>query len=158
MKKSNWIVLGIAAALVVGGLTVAHARTQDAGVAHLNSGKFLARAKSKLGLSDDQVVKIKGILAADKDPLVKELTAIHDARVQLRGTIQKPGATETEIRAAFASVAAAEADFAVERAKLYGSISPILTADQLEKISDFEQHLDDFVDGAILLFGKRISE
>jgi Spy/CpxP family protein refolding chaperone len=158
MNKTKWITIGLAAALVSGGLVVAHARAQDAGFGHAGSGRFLARAKSKLGLSDDQVAKIKTVLSADKDPLIKLLTNLHDARVHLRETIQKPGATETDIRTAAANVATVEADLALERAKLYGSISPILTAGQLEKISDFESRVDDFVDGAILLFGKRLAE
>src|SRR6202044_1803182 len=112
---------------------------QYAGLTRAGSGKFLAHAKSKLGISDDQVARIKTVLSTDKDPLMKLLTNLHDAQVHLRETIQKPGAAETEIRTAAANVASVEADLAVERTKLYGSLSPILSAGQLEKISDFEQ-------------------
>ncbi len=53
---------------------------------------------------------------------------------------------------------AVEADLAVECAKLYGKISPILTADQLAKVNEFQQRADDFVDGAIAVIGKRLAE
>ena len=86
------------------------------------------------------------------------LTSLHDARIDLRETIQKPGASENEIRTASAKVAVFEADLAVERAKLYGKISPILTADQLAKVNEFQQRADDFVDGAIAAIGKRLAE
>ncbi len=144
----------MAAVVALGGLTLARARAQDEGLGHLGHGRLLQRAKAKLGLSDEQVSQIKGALVADKDKLTGLLTAVHDARVGLREVIQKPGAAESDIRAAAAKVGAAEADLAVERAKLYGKISPILTADQLAKVAEFQQRMDDFVDGAIAVFGK----
>jgi len=51
-----------------------------------------------------------------------------------------------------------EADFAVERAKLYGKISPVLTPDQLAKMDELQQRADDMVDGAIVGFGRRIAQ
>jgi Spy/CpxP family protein refolding chaperone len=159
MKTSKWLVIAIAAVVVaVGGITVVRARAQDAGMGRLGHGRFLAQAKKKLGLSDDQVTQIKAELAADKDKLTGLLLSWHDARVALRETIQKPGATESDIRAASAKVAVIESDLAVERARLYGKISPILTADQMEKVGEFQQRVDDFVDGAIMVFGKRLTE
>jgi Spy/CpxP family protein refolding chaperone len=158
MKTSKWLAIAIAAAVAVGGMTVVRVRAQDAGIGHLGHGRFLARAKEKLGLSDDQVTQIKSQLSADKDKLTSLLSSWHDARVALRETIQKPGATESDIRTASVKVAAVEADLAVERARLYGKISPILTADQLAKVTEFQQRMDDFVDGAIMVFGKRLTE
>ncbi len=160
MKTSKWLVIGIAAAMVVvGGLAVVHARAQDDGFGgHFGRGRFLARAKAKLGLSDEQVSQIKGALSADKDKLTGLLTANHDAHVALREVIQQPGAAEGDIRAAAAKVAAVEADLAVERARLYAKISPILTADQLAKVTEFQQRMDDFVDPAIMVFGKHLTE
>lgn len=158
MKTSKWLVIAIAAVVAVGGITVVRARAQDIGISHLGHGRFLARAKEKLGLSDDQVSQIKGQLAADKDKLTELLSSWHEARVVLRETIQTSNATESNIRAASAKVAAIEADMAVERAKLYGKISPILAADQLAKVTEFQERMDDFVDGAIAVFAKRLTE
>ena len=55
-----------------------------------------------------------------------------------------------------AKVAAVEADIAVERMKLAGRISPILTADQKEKIKAFEAKIDDLVDTLINRVGERL--
>jgi Spy/CpxP family protein refolding chaperone len=118
----------------------------------------LARAAQRLGLSDDQRTRIKAELLAEKDTLKTELQALHDARSNLRGTIQKQGVTEDEIRAAAAKSAVAAADLAVERAKLYGKISPILTAEQLAKVNEFQARMDDLVDGAILNLGQRLTK
>lgn len=147
------------AALAAGGLslTMAHARAQDAG-GHVVRGRFLAKAKEKLGLSDEQVAQIKAVLGADKDKLTGELTAFHEARIALRETIQKPGVSDDDVRAASAKVAAAEADLAVERSHLYGKISPVLSADQLAKVNEFQERVDDFVDGAIVGFGRRLAQ
>jgi len=144
--------------LAVGGLIVARARAADSAPGHFGRGRFLMKAKQQLGLSDEQFTKIKGELSADKDKLTGLLTGCHDARIALREVIQKPGATEAEIRAASAKVAAVESDLAVERAGLYGRISPILTADQLAKVDEFQQRVDDFIDGAILVFGKHLAD
>jgi Spy/CpxP family protein refolding chaperone len=158
MKTSKWLVITVTAVLAVGGLTILRARANDANPAHFGRGHFLAKAKKQLGLSDEQVSKIRGEFVTDKTKLTGLLTAWHDARVNLREVIQKPGSTEADIRAAAAKVAAVEADLAVERASLYGRISPILTADQLDKVVEFQQRVDDYIDGAIIGFGKRLAD
>jgi periplasmic protein CpxP/Spy len=158
MNTKKWLLAGLGAICLIGGFTVVRARGNDGAPAMIGRGHFLARARKALDLSDDQVARIKGELAADKTKLTTLLTAWHDARVNLRETIQKPGVSEADIRTASARVAAVEADLAVERASLYGRISPVLTAGQLDKINAFQERLDDYVDGAIVGFGKRIAE
>ncbi|MDB6065372.1 MAG: hypothetical protein JWR26_1580 [Pedosphaera sp.] len=148
----------MAAAVAVGGVTMAKARASETRLARAGQGRFLARATAKLGLTDDQVARIKTELGGDKEKLKGLLAGLHDARINLREVIQKPGSSEADIRAASAKVAAVEADFAVERSVLYGKISPILTADQLAKVNEFQQRVDDFLDGAIMNFGKRLAE
>jgi Spy/CpxP family protein refolding chaperone len=156
MKTTRLLTITIAASLAVGGIIALKARAQDA--PRVGQGRFLARAAEKLGLSEEQRSQIRAELLAEKDTLKTELTAMHDSRVGLRETIQKRGVTEAEIRAAVAKSAAAEADLAVERAKLYGKISPILTAEQLAKVDKFQARVDDFVDGAILNLGQRLTK
>ncbi|MDB6015751.1 MAG: hypothetical protein JWR19_240 [Pedosphaera sp.] len=147
----------VVAAIAVGGVIVLDVRAQEGPRKGLR-GQFLERAKEKLGLTDEQMGKIKTELGAEKGTLSGLLTSLHDARVGLREVIQKNGATESEIRAASAKVAAVEADLAVERAKLYGRISPILTAEQLAKVSEFQQRVDDFMDDAIKSLGERLAQ
>jgi Spy/CpxP family protein refolding chaperone len=125
---------------------------------HTPRAEWLVRAKEKLGLTDAQVDKIKTELRAEKDTLKALVSDLHDARVSVREAIQASNATESSVRAASAKVAAAEADLAVERLKLYSRISPILTTDQLEKLKELREHLDAAVDRAIDRIGERISQ
>jgi Spy/CpxP family protein refolding chaperone len=83
---------------------------------------------------------------------------MHDARVALRTEIQKPDASEASVREAATKLAAVEADLAVERMKLHGKISPILTAEQREKLSEFQAGVDQFVDRLIDRAHKRLGE
>ena len=125
MKTSKWLAITVAAALSAGGLIVlkSHARERVIGP-HAFRGQLLERAKEKLGITDEQVSRIKGELAGEKDTLKSLIAKWHDARVGLRQAIKAAEATEASVRAASEKVAAAEADLAVERFKLYGKIKP----------------------------------
>jgi Spy/CpxP family protein refolding chaperone len=164
MKLSKWLAITIAAAVVVGGVMVVKTRAAEA--AELNAAlgvgggraPLRARIAQKLGLTLDQKKQIRAVMVADKDKITGLLTAAHGARINLRATIRTAGATESDIRAASAKVAATEADLAVERAALYGKVSPILTADQLAKLTQLQQRVDDAVDGAIVGLGRRLTD
>jgi Spy/CpxP family protein refolding chaperone len=158
MKISKLLVITLAAGLGAGGLFVvkAHAVERIAANRHFQ-GRFLERAKEKLGLSDEQVAKIKTELKGEKDTLRDLISRLHEARVGLRETIQASDANESSVRTASAKVAAVEADLAVERLKLYGKISPILTAEQVEKVKEFQSRLDDFLDNAVNHIGDRLT-
>ena len=151
------MLIAVAVALGAGGLVVfkAHAAERSFGGRPMR-GQFLERAKEKLGLTDDQVSQIKAQLLAEKDNLKGMIAKLRAARVGLREAIQASDATETSVRAASAKVAVAEADLAVERLKLFGKISPILTDEQRDKVKEFQSKLDDFVDGAISRIGERL--
>ena len=153
----------MAAAIAVGGGMVVMGQTnstdQVTGAARPRlGGLFAGRLRQQLGLSQDQVATIKSDLATDKDTLTRLLTSLHDARIALRQTIRTPNASEADIRAASAKVAGVEADLAVERAKLYGKISPVLTPEQLAKMDELQQRADNAVDGAIAGFGRRLAQ
>ncbi len=121
-------------------------------------GPLGGRIARLLNLTPEQNRQIRAVLASDKEKLTTLLTAAHDARINLRTSIRTAGASENEIRGASAKVASAEADLAVERAALYGKISPILTADQLAKLNQLQQRADDLVDGAIAGLGRRLTD
>jgi Spy/CpxP family protein refolding chaperone len=158
MKTSKWLVIGVVAALSAGGLMVFKGRASERPVAGRSMrGQFLQKAKEKLGLSDDQFSQIKSALLAEKDNLKSLISKLHDARIGLREAIQASDATEASVRAASAKVASAEADLAVERLKLFGKISPILTDEQLDKVKEFQTQVDDYVDGAISHIGERLA-
>jgi len=157
MKTSKWLVITVAAALSASGLIVLKAHAAPGLLAQRHSrGQFLERAKEKLGLTDDQAAQIKSEFLSEKETLKSLISRLHDARVGLRTAIQAADANETTVRSASAKVAAVEADLALERLKLYGKISPILTEDQRAKVKEFQSRIDDFVEGAISRMGERV--
>jgi Spy/CpxP family protein refolding chaperone len=159
MKMNKILILTMAAALVVGGLTITHAYAQGASENQgAFRGRFLHRIKEKLNLTPDQVTQIKTVLKADKENLTAIASKMHAARLGLRQAIRAPGATEANVRAASAQVATVEADMAVERMKLFAQISPILTQAQKDKLAEMEQHLDEFVDSAIARAGQELAD
>lgn len=161
MKTSKWFGLTLAAAVSAGGLFIfnAHAASPLALKSRAQErGRLVERVKEKLGLNDEQCAQIKSVLKADKDTITGLAKRMHDARTDLRAAIQASDATEASVRAASAKVAAVQVDLAVERFKLHGKISPILTDEQREKLSEFQARVDDFVDTAINRIGERLAE
>ncbi len=67
----------------------------------------------------------------------------------MRQAIHPSDATEDSVRTAAAKVGAVEADLAVERLKLHGQLSPILTPEQREKMATIEAHISDFATDAM---------
>jgi len=156
MKSIKLLTMTTAAAILVGGLTIVLAQNRDNSAAgtRLGHGQILQRLAKKLNLTDDQKSQIRTVLKADKDTLTALLGQLQDARRNLREAIRASDANEAAVRAASARVAGVEADFAVERMKLYGKIAPILTDEQRRKISDLEQHADSLLAGAISRLGE----
>jgi Spy/CpxP family protein refolding chaperone len=156
MKTKTFLIMGaVAIAIFAVAVNVVHAQAASDSVATttMQHGQFFRRMVGELNLTDDQKSQIKSILRAEKDTLQSLLGQLHDARKNLRAAIQAGDANEASVRAASAKVAGVEADLAVERMKLYGKISPILTDEQRQKISDFTQTIDAFVDDAIARIG-----
>jgi Spy/CpxP family protein refolding chaperone len=163
MKIVKWIGITVATGAALGGAMLVKAQTTEtnsppAVESPRPGARIMGRLREQLGLTHEQVKTIRGDLAADKDTLTHLASSLHDARINLRQTIRTPKVSEEDIRAASARVAAVEADLAVERAKLYGKISPVLTPEQLAKLDDLQQRADNMVDGAIAGFGRRIAQ
>ena len=156
MKTNKWLPLTLAAVLNLGGLTTTPSLAADTSApAH---GRFFQRIAQRLNLTDDQKAQVKTVLRSEKDTLKPLLQQLHSSRQNLRAAIRASDANETTVRAAAAKVAAAEADLAVERMKIYGKIAPILTDEQRRQISEFEQRADDFADRAIAGAGDRLGD
>ncbi|MGA9777340.1 MAG: Spy/CpxP family protein refolding chaperone, partial [Verrucomicrobiia bacterium] len=148
--------LTLAAALNLGGwLTTPSLAADTNAPVH---GRFFQRITQRLNLTDDEKAQIKTILRSEKDTLKPLLGQLHSARENLRAAIRASDANETTVRAAAAKVAAVEADLAVERMKIYGKIAPILTDEQRQQISEFEQRADDFADRAIARASDRLGD
>ncbi|HXR48018.1 MAG TPA: Spy/CpxP family protein refolding chaperone [Candidatus Limnocylindrales bacterium] len=156
MKTNKWITLTVATALNIFGLMTTPSLAADANApAH---GRFFQRIAERLNLTDDQKAQIKTILRSEKDTLKPLVSSLHAARKNLRAAIRAGDANETTVRAASARVAAVEADLAVERMKIFAKIAPILTDEQRQQISEFEQHADDFTDRAIARASDRLGD
>lgn len=159
MKTLKYFALLTAALLAIGGVFALNSRAaQSASDDDAPGGKLGERVKEKLNLSPDQLAKIKSELKAERDNITSLLTRLHDTHTQLRTEIHKADATEASVRDAAAKVSAVEADLAVERLKLYGKISPILTADQRAKLADFEAGIDQFIERVISRINSKLSE
>lgn len=133
MKKSIFALLALSAIALDGTAAIAARPDSDNPNAHQRQKAFKpGQIKHALNLSDDQVAKIKTEFAAQKDSMKAQALKVREARTSLRTAIQS-GAPETDIRAAAASIGAAEGDLAMVRATLFAHIKPILTPEQLEK-------------------------
>ena len=87
-------------------------------------------------------------------PLIRQLV---DERRKLRDTIRADAIDEKAIRTQAAKVAALEADLAVERAHIAHEIKPVLTAEQLAKLKDWQVDIDEHIDGFLTRVAKRIA-
>jgi Spy/CpxP family protein refolding chaperone len=159
MKTSKLFALTAAAAFAVVGLSTTKSPAADDSAAAVPlRGQILQRIAEKLNLTADQKSQIKTILAGEKDTLQNQLGQLHDARKNLRAAIQSADANENSVRAASAKVASVESDLAVERMKLFSKISPVLTDEQRQQISDLTQRADDFMDNAIANIGGGLAQ
>jgi Spy/CpxP family protein refolding chaperone len=156
--KTKFLIPVVAAGVIASGLFIARAQTSDRQDGPFGRGHIMARIARRLQLTSDQRTQIKAILVAEKEPLVSDFSRWHESRVQLRAAIQSSGASEASVRTASANVAAVEADLAVERLKLHNQISPLLTAEQKEKLGEMEDNADTFVDGVIDRIGAGLSK
>lgn len=149
MKTRNITWIAAAALLLAGGGFVYELQAAKTGA--LGSGRFhgliAQRIAEKLGLNDDQIAQIKKVRNEEKAYVLAKVSDLHKARVEMRAVIQQQTGKvdEKAVRAAHARVAAVEADLAVERAKIYAKISPILTPEQLAKVQEFQQRKDENV-------------
>ena len=147
------LLCSLAAALFAGGFISTKTAAADNPEAPAMRGKILQRIADQLDLTADQRAQIKTILLGEKDSLKPLITSLHDARKNLREAIRAKDASEASVRAASAKVAGVEADLAVERLKLFGKISPVLTDEQRQKAADLQARADELIDGAIARLG-----
>ena len=158
MKTKKWLVIMAAAALAAGGIFVVRAHEAERAAGRFNRGAIVQHVVERLGLSDAQVKQIKAELSSERENLKSLFLRLHDTRKNLREAIRAADATEASVRTASAKVSAVEADLAVERLKLHGRISPILTGEQREKLGELEARVDDFVDRVINQIDQRLAE
>ncbi len=152
--KKRFLAVFAAVAVIAGGFAVYRAQAAPAERLGRHGGPVFQQIVEKLGLTDDQVSKIKTELRSEKDTLVPLLKNLHESRKALRDAIHAQNASEAAVREAAKKVAAVETDLAVERLKLNGKIAPILTDEQIEKVKQFEEKTDE----AAISILKRVGE
>ena len=78
MKTKNYLVITLAATLAVGGFAPINARAaEESAVAQRPlQGRLLVRAKEKLGLTDEQVAKIRAALQSERNSM-KDLASTY---------------------------------------------------------------------------------
>src|SRR5262245_8291182 len=129
--KRNIFLLNLAAAVLAGGIAFNINAAAERPLPH--RGALADRAKERLGLTDEQVSKIKSELSSEKESIKDLLHRLHTARTELRDVVQQSGASEGSIRDAAAKVARAASDAAVLRAKVFKGVSAVLTDEQKAK-------------------------
>lgn len=154
MKNAKWFAIGAAALMSAAASSPAQAQSGD-GQRPPAWAQMFGRIRERLGLTDDQVAQIKAQLQPEAELLKDLLLRLHEAKGALRRSIHFSDATEAAMRSAAAKAGEVEADLAVERHKLYGKINAILTADQREQITEFQEKLDDLLDTAIERLSQR---
>lgn len=160
MKTKNYLVITLAATLAVGGFASINARAaEESAVAQRPlQGSLLVRAKEKLGLTDEQVAEIRAALQSERSSMKDLGSRLREARTELRAAIRSTDATEQSVRAAAARLADVQADAAVERMILHAKISPILTAEQREKIAQLQSRLNEARKSAMNRIARRLSQ
>jgi Spy/CpxP family protein refolding chaperone len=156
--KNRILLCALVAAIAAGGFIAIKTIAADNPATTATRGHFLQRIADKLNLTADQRTQIKAVIVGEKDTLAPLLSTLHDARKNLRNAIRAGDASEATVRTASAKVAAAEADLAVERMKLYGKIAPILTDAQRQQLAGLQQHADEFVDNVIARIGSGLGD
>lgn len=129
------VTAGVAAGPLAGGIrgVVRSARAEAGdGVLVMLSGLL-----DRLDLSAAQRAEIRAVLAAHEDSLlalVSDDVASHQA---LRDAIRRPEADEGAVRTASVAAAAVDADLAVERARIFAAVVPILDEAQRAAVRAF---------------------
>jgi len=136
MKKLSLIATGLAATLFTFSAPVLCAQ-ESVAPAPQHRGWNPRQIKAELGLSNEQVAKIKTEFRAQKGALKEQAQRVKAARTNLRQAIQS-GAPESELRSDAAALGSAEGDLAVVRAELFARIKPILTPEQLAKFQELQ--------------------
>ena len=102
----------------------------------------------KLGLSEQQKVKIKEIFSQNREQSKPVFDRLVTEKRNLRALVQADKTDERAIRAQASKLAAVEGDLAIQRAHMAKQIRAILTPEQVEKFKSMqkerEQKFDKF--------------
>jgi protein CpxP len=97
---------------------------------------------AKLGLSEQQKVKIKEVFKQNREQAKPIFDRLMTERRQMRTLVQADKTDEAAIRAQATKLAAVEGDMAIERAHMAKQIRAILTPAQIEKFKAMQKERD----------------
>ncbi len=97
---------------------------------------------AKLGLSEQQKVKIKEIFRQNREQAKPVFDRLITEKRNMRTLVQADKTDEAAIRAQAAKLAAVEGDLAIQRAHMAKQIRAILTPDQIEKFKAMQKERD----------------
>jgi len=103
--------------------------------------------RSELNLTDDQRQQIAGVVKAHRSEILTVAKPIADARRALRNEVMAEKPDEKKIREAAGKLGETLGEAAVLAAKIKGEVRPVLTDEQLKRITDFQAQTDQAVDG-----------
>jgi Spy/CpxP family protein refolding chaperone len=150
----------IVAAVVVGALGVAGllAGRLSADAFPGRRGDFTShvfgRVARVLDLTSDQKAQAKNILRAHATEIEAQMTAGRAAHQALQTAVMAQPLDESAIRARAADAGQVHADGAVLLAKIRAEIDPILTADQKDRLKNFQSMAKHRGDNAVQSFEK----
>jgi protein CpxP len=97
---------------------------------------------AKLGLSEQQKVKMKEIFKQNREQAKPAIDRLIKEKRNLRTLVQADKTDEAAIRAQAAKLAAVEGDLAIQRAYMAKQIRAILTPAQIEKFKAMQKERD----------------
>jgi len=140
------VIASIAGVLVAIGVAVAvpaHLSHRGGGFGGFGFGGGLGRALASLDLTDDQKTQVKAILQDEQpklDPLVDRLLRSKRA---LFDTVHARTFDEKTVRAAASDSVKAQADLAVEKARLVSRVRGVLTDEQQDRLDAIRRRFAD---------------
>ena len=112
---------------------------------HAQIGRWMT-LRNELDLTPAQKDQIHAILQSHKAQIVQVMQPVVEKRRALRDAIANPNSDEQSIRAAADDLGHSIGDAAVLAARIRKEISPILTDEQRQKLTDFRAQSDHAVD------------
>ena len=110
---------------------------------------------AKLGLSEQQKVKMKEIFKQNREQAKPVFARLVTEKRNLRTLVQSEKTDETAIRAQVSKLAGIEGDLAIQRAHMAKQIRAILTPEQIEKFKSIQKERDHKFDKFREHHGKR---
>jgi Spy/CpxP family protein refolding chaperone len=144
--KTATVVASMAAGLLAIGAAVAvpgHLSHRGGGFGEIGFGGGIGRALASLDLTEDQKTQVKAILKDEQpklDPLVDELLRSKRA---LFDSVHARTFDEKTVRAAASDSVKAQADLAVEKARMMSRFRGLLTDEQQDRLDAIRQRFED---------------